>query len=129
MTSSAPNGMRGSDDLRAGRLISINFDPSKRHEPAGRHYALMVSPWQVNRMSALTMVLTITSKNNGYPMHIEIAEGNPIHGFVQCEAIRAMDLESRDFERPGSVEIVGSIDDGTLSRCLACVKVVLGLEE
>ena len=39
-----------------GDIVSINFDPSLRHEPAGRHYAVVISPWEVNRMSALTWV-------------------------------------------------------------------------
>lgn len=111
-----------------GDIISINFDPSKRHEPAGRHYAIVVSPWQVNSMSSLTVVLPVTSTNNGYPLHVKIASDNPIGGFVQCEAIRAIDLDARELEHGGSVERVGFLDDDTFAKCLACVKVVLGLE-
>ena len=70
-----------------GDIISINFDPSKRHEPAGRHYAVVVSPWEVNNRCSLTAVLPITSRDNGYPLHVPIAAGNCIGGFVQCEEI------------------------------------------
>lgn len=110
-----------------GDIVSLNFDPSKRHEPAGRHYAVVLSPWHVNRMSSLAVLAPITSRDNGYPLHVEIAEGNDVHGFVQCEAIRAMDLNAR--ERENAAEIVGSLDDGTLARVLACVLVVLGVED
>lgn len=113
--------------LEQGDIVSINFDPSKRHEPAGRHYAVVLSPWEINRMSSLTLLAPITSRDNGYPLHVPIAEGNDIHGFVQCEAIRSMDLGAR--EREGAIELIGPLDDLTLSKILACVLVVLGVEE
>ncbi|MEC4176109.1 type II toxin-antitoxin system PemK/MazF family toxin [Adlercreutzia sp. R7] len=110
-----------------GDIVSLNFDPSRRHEPAGRHYAVVLSPWHVNRMSALTLLAPITSRDNGYPLHVPIAEGNDVHGFVQCEAIRAMDLNVR--EQENAAEIIGAIDDNTLAEVLACVLVVLGVED
>ena len=113
--------------LEQGDIVSLNFDPSKRHEPAGRHYAVVLSSWEVNRMSSLTLVAPITSRDNGFPLHVPIEEGNAIYGFVQCEAIRAMDLGAR--ERENAIEVVGPLDDRTLSRVMACVLVVLGLEE
>ena len=112
--------------LEQGDLVSINFDPSKRHEPAGRHYAVVLSPWEINRMSALTVLAPITSRDNGYPLHIKITEGNEIFGFIQCEAIRAMDLNARECEQ--AVEVVGALDDQTLEKVMATVLVVLGIE-
>ncbi len=109
-----------------GDIVSINFNPSKRHEPAGRHFAVVVSPWHVNRASALTTLVPITSTDNGYPLHVKIAEGNPVYGFVQCEAIRAVDLGVR--ERENAIEIVGSLDDQTLAEVMARILVVLGVE-
>ncbi len=78
-------------------------------------------------MCALTLLAPVTSVDNGYPLHVRIADDNPIHGFVQCEAIRAMDLETRG--NINSIERVGAVDDETLSEILACVLVVLGLED
>lgn len=109
-----------------GDIVSINFDPSLRHEPAGRHYAVAISPWEVNRMSSLTVLAPVTSRDNGYPLHVPIAEGNDIYGFVQCEAIRAMDLDVR--EQDGSARIVGQLDDATMAQVMACVRVVVGLD-
>ena len=111
-----------------GDIVSINFDPSRRHEPAGRHYALVISPWKVNWVSSLCIMCPITSTNNGYPFHVRIADGNPVFGYVQCEAIRAMDLGARELERPDAVQLVGAVDDGTLAAVLACVKIVCGLD-
>lgn len=107
-----------------GDIVGINFDPSTRHEPAGRHYGIVVSPWDVNRISSLTVLVPVTSVDNGYPLHVRIAEGNAIHGFAQCEAIRAVDLGARE----RSVELAGSLDDATLADILARILVVLGVE-
>lgn len=109
-----------------GDIVSLNFDPSMGHEPARRHYAVVVSPWRVNSMCALTLLAPVTSRDNGFPLHVPIAEGNPIFGFVQCEALRAVDLDAR--ERQGGAEVVGILDDATLSQVLACVRVVAGLD-
>lgn len=109
-----------------GDIVSINFDPSRRHEPAGRHYAVVLSPWEINRMCALTVLAPITSTDNGYPLHVHIADGNPVYGFVQCEAIRSMDLGAR--EQRGEVECVGALDDDTLAQVLARTLLVLGVE-
>ena len=108
-----------------GDVVSLNFDSSLAHEPAGRHYAIVISPWQVNSMSALTLLAPVTSRDNRFPLHVPIAPGNPIYGFVQCEALRAVDLDSR--ERKGAAEVVGSIDDATLEQVMERVAVVTGL--
>ena len=109
-----------------GDIVSINFDPSLGHEPAMRHYAVVISPWQVNSMCSLTLLAPVTSHDNGFPLHVPIAKGNPVYGFIQCEALRAIDLETRDLA--GSVEYVGALDDATLARTLAYVKVVTGTD-
>lgn len=109
-----------------GDILSINFDPSRGHEPARRHYAIVLSPWPVNRMCSLTLLAPVTSTDNGYPLHVPIGDDNPIYGFGQCEALRAMDLRTRAME--GTVERVGAVDGATLADVMARVLVVLGLE-
>lgn len=108
-----------------GDVVSLNFDPSKRHEPAGRHFAVVLSPWHVNRISSLTVCAPVTSTDNGYPLHVRIPEGHEVRGFVQCEALRAVDLGARMAQ---GVERVGALDDETLSQVMARALVVLGVE-
>ena len=55
-----------------------------------------------------------------------IASGNPVYGFVQYEALRAMDL--RACEDEGAIEAMGALDDNTLARVMAYVLVVLGVK-
>ena len=76
-------------------------------------------------MSSLTLLAPITSRDNGYPLHVEIAEGNTVFGFVQCETLRAMDLDAR--ERREAASVVGSLDDATMAQVMARVAVVCGL--
>jgi len=109
-----------------GDVVSLNFSPSVRHEPAGRHYGVVISPWEVNSMSALTVLAPVTSLDNHYPLHVRIADGNCIYGFVQCEAIRAMDLGTR--ELGGSAEVIGTLDDDTMQQIMARVLIVVGLD-
>ena len=110
-----------------GDIVKINFDPSLRHEPAGWHYGVVISPWQVNNMTSLTLLAPVTSRDNRFPLHVPIREGNPIYGYVQCEALRAMDLDSR--AAAGALEHVGALDDETLRDVLAHVMIVIGMDE
>jgi mRNA interferase MazF len=105
-----------------GDLIIIDFNPSKGHEPARRHPALVVSSTRVNYLTNLTLLAPITSTDNRFPLHVRIAEGNAISGYVQCEALRALDLESR-----GGAKRIGSVDDDTLSAVLEAIGVVVGI--
>lgn len=107
-----------------GEVVSINFDPSKRHEPAGRHYGVVVGTWDANMRASLTYIVPVTSTDNGHPFHVAIGPSNPISGFAQCEALRAIDLGAR--EAAGAAESIGSVDDETLENILDIVLVILG---
>jgi mRNA interferase MazF len=105
-----------------GDIVSLNFNPSKGHEPAQRHPAVVVSATRVNYTTNLTLLAPVTSIDNRFPLHVPLAPGNPINGFIQCEVLRALDLKSR-----GDVERMGAIDDETLSAVLEAVGVVMGI--
>lgn len=108
--------------FQQGDLLFIDFNPSKEHEPKDRHPAVVVSSTRVNYMTNLVLLAPITSTDNKFPLHVPIAQGNPLTGFVQCEALRALDLSTR-----GGFEYVGEVDDDTLSAILEAVGVVIGI--
>ncbi len=110
-----------------GDVIRLNFDPSHRHEPAGWHYAVVISPFRVNRMCALTLVAPITSTDNGYPFHVKIADGNEVSGFVQVEGIRSLDLGWH--EQQGCLEVAGVLDDEMMAKVMGRVAAFTGLDE
>lgn len=108
-----------------GDVVCINFDPTHGHEPAKRHYAVVISPFRMNLMCSLTLVAPITSTDNGFPLHVRIAEGNEVSGFVQVEGLRSVDLDWH--ESHGLLETAGSLDDTTMERVMGRVSVFCGL--
>jgi mRNA interferase MazF len=105
-----------------GDIVSLDLGPSKGHEPAERHPALVVSSTRVNYLTNLTLLAPITSRDNRFPLHVRIGPGNRVRGFVQCEALRTLDLESRI-----DTEKLGALDDDTLSAVLEAVGVAVGI--
>ncbi len=108
--------------FQQGDILLIDFNPSKGHEPKDRHPAIVVSSTRVNYMTNLILLAPITSTDNKFPLHVPIASGNPISGYVQCEALRALDLKTR-----AGVKRIGEVDDDTLSAILEAVGVVVGI--
>ncbi len=77
-----------------GDLVWINFTPHSGHEQAGPRPALVISPKAYNKLTGLTLVCPITSKQKGYnfelPLHSE-----KIRGVVLVDQIRNVDFSSR----------------------------------
>ncbi|MDR1412495.1 MAG: type II toxin-antitoxin system PemK/MazF family toxin [Actinomycetes bacterium] len=79
-----------------GDIVEFNFNPTKGHEPAGRRPALVVSRDKFNLSTSMPVVCPISTRNNGYPLHFRLPENCDTKGFVLCEQMRSVDLESRD---------------------------------
>lgn len=110
-----------------GDVVYVNFDPSHGHEPAKPHYAVVISPFEVNVRCALTLVAPITSTDNGFPFHVKINDGNEVSGFVQVEGLRTLDLGWH--EARGFLKTAGSLDTDTMSKVMGRVAVFTGLME
>lgn len=78
-----------------GELIYLDFEPHKGHEPAKWRPAFVVSSDTFNLKSSMTVVCPITSRNNGFPMHVPVDYGDEVTGYICVEQLRAVDLESR----------------------------------
>ncbi|MBR2834559.1 MAG: type II toxin-antitoxin system PemK/MazF family toxin [Coriobacteriales bacterium] len=108
-----------------GDLIELNFDPTVGHEPQKRRPALVVSDGFFNNiLSSLTVVCPITSTVNGHPLHIEIAEENPIHGCICLEALRAVDLND---SRSAARHLGAALDQATMTRVLDGIGAIFGI--
>lgn len=99
-----------------GDVIDVNFDPTKGHEPAKERPALVVSSFDFNASSSMTIVCPISSRERPFPLHEELPEDAPVQGSVIMEQIRAIDLNARPHE------LLGRIDDETLHRILVCLR-------
>lgn len=82
--------------LNQGDIVEFDFAPSLGHEPTGRRPGLVVSSNYFNLSTSMTLVCPITSRDNGFPLHLALPEIDERYGWVALEQIRAYDLESRN---------------------------------
>lgn len=99
-----------------GDVITVNFDPTKGHEPAKQRPALVVSSFDFNASNSMTIVCPISTRERPFFLHEQLPEGSPVQGSVIMEQIRAIDLGARPHE------LIGRIDDDTLHRILVCLR-------
>ena len=80
-----------------GEIWTVDLDPSRGHEQAGKRPALVLSTDLFNQGHAgLVIVLPITSKAKGIPFHVEIDPpegGVKTKSFIKCEDIRSVARE------------------------------------
>lgn len=107
--------------LEQGDIVEVSFDPTVGHEPQKTRPAVVMSGYDFNVRSSLTVVAPITSTNNGFPLHVQIDNGNDINGYVCVEQLRSIDLVKRSAKR------IGSLDDGTMLAVMSLVRAVFNL--
>jgi mRNA interferase MazF len=77
-----------------GDIWTVDLNPTRGHEQAGQRPALVVSVDLFNHGPAdLVVVLPITSKAKGIPLHVSIAPpegGVKTPSYVKCEDIRSV---------------------------------------
>lgn len=80
-----------------GEVWTIDLDPTKGREQAGKRPALVVSTNGFNKSPAeLVVVLPITSKHKGIPWHVALAPpegGLTMTSFIKCEDVRSVAVE------------------------------------
>lgn len=107
-----------------GEVWSVNLDPVRGREQAGRRPALVLSVDQFNHGPAeLVVVIPITSKAKGIPFHVSV---NPPEGglsqssFIKCEDVRSISKERL-------VQRLGPVTDQTIDQVEDRVRILLGL--
>lgn len=80
-----------------GEVWTIDLDPTKGREQAGKRPALVVSTNGFNKSPAeLVVVLPITSKHKGIPWHVDLDPpegGLTMTSFIKCEDVRSVAVE------------------------------------
>lgn len=105
-----------------GDIVEVGFDPTLGHEPTKRRPALVVSSDEFNFMSSMTVVVPVTSTDNGYPLHVRISStGGEVTGFACVEQLRAIDLEARRARK------VAELPREDMSEVLNLVGAVFGI--
>lgn len=85
-------------EYKQGQMGFISLDPTQGHEQSGRRPVIIVSNDFFNSRSTVIWVCPITTKVNGYPLHVPLDSNTKIKGEIKCEQIRALDLKAREFE-------------------------------
>jgi mRNA interferase MazF len=91
---------------KRGDLVHMNFSPSAGHEPADRHYALVISQAAYNKKSGMAVVCGITSHLRGWPFEVLLPTGllpdkksvGPVSGVILADAVRQIDFRHREME-------------------------------
>lgn len=107
-----------------GEIWMINLNPAKGRELSGIRPALIISDDFFNNSAAeLVIVLPITSKKKGIPLHVQLSSketGLKVESFVKCEDVRSISKERL-------MSYVGSISPATLEEVEYKIKLLLGL--
>ena len=99
-----------------GDIVDVDFDPTRGHEPAKVRPALVVSSFDFNRATSMTIVCPITSNTKPFFLH----EVLPQDCVVQA---RAIDLDARH------AEYLGSLDHDALRPILICIQSFFKMDE
>jgi mRNA interferase MazF len=107
-----------------GEVWSVNLDPVKGREQAGRRPALVLSVDQFNHGPAeLVVVIPITSKAKGIPFHVSVDP--PEGGLSQLSFIKCEDVRSISKER--LIQKLGVVTDQTMDQVEDRVRILLAL--
>ncbi len=84
--------------LKQGQIIKIMLNPTEGHEQSGYRPALIVSNEDFNQLcGGMVKVMPITSSKKMFPLHIPLPQLKNIHGVVELEHERSLDLSFRSF--------------------------------
>lgn len=98
-----------------GQIIWVNFNPHKRHEPAGRHPSLVISPAAYNGVSNCILACPITSNTTAWPWKLTLPGTEEITGAVLVDQIKSIDAGVRNVEATGQA-FAQNITDDALAR-------------
>lgn len=103
-----------------GDIVAVNLDPTVGHEPKKTRPVLVVSADDFNVRAALTIVVPISSVDNGYPMHVRV-DTDEVDGYACVEQMRAVDLVARRTKH------IGKADRATMEKVLTCIGAAFGI--
>jgi mRNA interferase MazF len=104
---------------RKGDFVSVTFDARAGHEQRGHRPAMVVSNDLFNARTGLAFVCPVTSTRRGFPLHVEIPEGQAVTGFVMVEQLKSIDYRARGAKRIAAAS--AAVLDETLALLDACI--------
>ena len=101
--------------VRQGDIVEFSFSPSAGHEPAGRRPGLVVSSDEFNRATSMTLICPITTRDNGFPLHVPLPEIDGCYGWVVLEQPRCFDLAARSASVLAHLDVRGQFMKDAIS--------------
>lgn len=99
-----------------GDIVEVGFDPTRGHEPAKTRPALVVSSYDFNISTSMTIVCPISSRERPFFLHEMLPGGLPVEGSVIMEQVRAIDLDAR------RTTLLGHLPQEQLDPILVCLR-------
>ncbi|MFA5803848.1 MAG: type II toxin-antitoxin system PemK/MazF family toxin [Melioribacteraceae bacterium] len=107
-----------------GDIWMVNLNPTKGREQSGIRPVLVISvDFFNNSMADLVIVIPITSKKKGIPLHVCISieeTGLKTESYIKCEDVRSISKER-------FIEYMGSVTSSSLNEVEHKLKLLLGL--
>jgi mRNA interferase MazF len=93
------------------------YIPQKGHEQKGKRPAIVISPYEYNKLTSLAIVCPITSKIKNYPFEVKI--NGIIKGVILSDQIKSLDYKSRNFQ------FIEKTDKQVINETLEKIKILL----
>ena len=110
------------ENPKQGDIIKLNLNPTKGHEQAGYRPVVVISNASFSRASNMILVCPITNTGRKSLIHVRL-EGLATTGFVMCDQVRAVDIQSRNYK------IIEAVDNDTLWEVCDIVQGSVGIEK
>lgn len=108
--------------VEQGSIIKVSFNPTVGHEQAGYRPAVVINNKTFNKHTNLLIVLPISTKDNGFPLHVPLDERCKIKGFVLCEHLKSIDSNAR------KIKVIEKLPKDIFKRVLALVRAEILVE-
>jgi len=93
------------------------YIPQKGHEQKGKRPAIVISPYEYNKLTSLAIVCPITSKIKNYPFEVKI--NGIIKGVILSDQIKSLDYKSRNFQ------FIEKTDKQVINETLEKIKILI----
>lgn len=78
-----------------GDIVSLQFNPQRGREQAGKRPALVLSPRSYNAKVGLAICCPITSHAKGYPFEVLLPQGMKSKGVILSDHVKSLDWQAR----------------------------------
>lgn len=86
-------------DLQQGQIVMVDFNQTSGHEQKGYRPALIMSNSDFNQLcGGMVKLIPITSNEKKFPLHLKLPVLDNIHGVVELDQERTLDLSDRKFK-------------------------------